>query len=159
MKRKRKKPETKEAFHKKYNFELYLFFMLSLGIFLLVEDMEISHNLYNFGKLVLFLLADTVKLIRNIIIDFFTKFELSDLVGITLISIVIYLLTIRWRYRLLNQFQKITHCPKCEEKLKRIPKKINYRILSFILSLRIYFFQCSECYKVYYSFLEKSRGN
>ena len=159
MKRKRKKPETKEAFYKKYNFELSLFLMLSLGIFLLVEDMEISQALFNFSKTLLFLLADTVKLIRNIIVRFFTQFELSDLVGVTLISIVIYMLTIRWRYRLLNDFQKITHCPKCEEKLKRIPKKIHHRILSFILKLRIYFFQCGECHKIYYSYLEKSRGN
>ena len=159
MKRKRKKPETKIAFYKKYNFELSLLLMLGLGIFLLIEDMEISQTLFNFSKTLLFLLADTVKLIRNIIVRFFTQFELSDLVGVTLISIVIYMLTLRWRYRLLNEFQKITHCPKCEQKLKRIPKKIHYRLLSFILNLRIYFFQCNECYKVYFSILEKSRGN
>ena len=52
MKRKRKKSKTKNevSFFKEYNFEITVFAMFLLGIFLLVEKMEISQTLFKVIK-------------------------------------------------------------------------------------------------------------
>ena len=151
MKRKRKKPldKKRESFYKEYNFEITVLSMIILGIFLLVEQMEISQTIFNFVKKIIFLFADMIKLIRDKTYEIFNWIELSDLVGLILIGFAGFLITIRARIRLLTKYQKINECPECKpgSKLKRIQKKLKHRIINIILRLRVYNYQCQNCYK------------
>ena len=151
MKRKRKKPLDKKSksFLQEYNFEIIVFSMITLGVFLLVEQMEISQTMFNLMKKLIFLFADMIKVIRDKIYEIFDWIEISDLVGLVLIGFAGFLITIRTRIRLLTKYQKIRECPECKPgfKLKRIQKKLKHRIIHIILRLRVYNYQCQNCYK------------
>ena len=151
MKRKRRKSQDKKqtSFLKEYNFEITVFSMIILGVFLLVEQMEISQTIFIFIKKIIFLFADMIKFIRDKIYEVFNWVEISDLVGLILIGFAGFLITIRARIRLLTKYQKINECPECKPgfKLKRIQKKLKHRIIHIILRLRVYNYQCQNCYK------------
>ena len=151
MKRKRKKSNSKKevSFFKEYNFEITVFVMFLLGVFLLVEKMEIASTLFRIIKTSIFLFADFIKAIRNLIYDTLRWLELSDLVGVILILFALYLIMLRIRVRLLILYPKIYKCLNCDNKnkLKRIPKRLKHRIIHFALRLRVYYYQCDACYK------------
>lgn len=151
MQRKRKKSEKKESpsFFEEYRFEITITSMIILGVFLLIENMEISQTIFLLLKTIIFFFADAIKAIRKIIYDVFYWLEISDLVGVLLILLAGFLVAIRTRVRLLSKYQKINECQKCDgqNKLKRIKKKLKHRIIDFILRLRVYYYQCDNCYK------------
>ena len=161
MKRKRKKSKNKNeiSFFKEYNFEITVFAMFLLGIFLLVEKMEISQTLYKIIKASIFLFADFIKAIRNSIYDTLSWLELSDLVGVILILFALYLIALRIRFRLLTHYPKVYECQNCDNqnKLKRIPKRLKHRIIHFALRLRVYYYQCNKCYKKQLIIITKKR--
>ena len=161
MKRKRKKSNSKKeiSFFKEYNFEITVFAMFVLGVFLLVEKMEISQTLFKFIKTTIFLFADLIKAIRDSIYDTLSWLELSDLVGVVLILFALYLIALRIRVRLLMLYPKIYECQYCDNKnkLKRIPKKLKHRIIHFALRLRVYYYQCDNCYKKQLIIITKKR--
>tara|TARA_B100000242_G_scaffold241741_1_gene181861 strand:- start:111 stop:593 length:483 start_codon:yes stop_codon:yes gene_type:complete len=151
MKRKRKKPNDSKniSLFKEYSFELTVFSMVIFGTFLLVENMEISQTLFKLGKSVLYFFADLIKAVRDLLINILNVLEISDMVGVILIVFALYLILIRIRIRLLMNYPKIYTCQHCESssKLKRIQKKLKHRIIHFVLRLRIYYYQCQDCYK------------
>ena len=151
MKRKRKKSNNSNdiSFFKEYSFELTVFSMVIFGIFLLVEKMEISQTLFRLIKNALFFFADLIKAIRDLLVNALTILELSDMVGVVLILFAFYLILIRIRFRLLPIYPKVYECQHCNSssKLKRIQKKLKHRIIHFVLSLRVYYYQCQDCYK------------
>ena len=161
MKRKRKKSNTKKevSFFKEYNFEITIFAMFLLGIFLLVEKMEISQTLFKIIKATIFLFADFIKAISDSIYNILSWLELSDLVGVILILFALYLIALRIRFRLLMLYPKVYECQNCDKKnkLKRIPKRLKHRIIHFVLRLRIYYYQCNDCYKKQLIILTKKR--
>ena len=151
MKRKRKSPlnKNKKNLFKEYNFEIIVFSMLVLGIFLLVEKMEISETIFFILKTTIFLFADIIKAVRDKIHEILSWLEISDLVGIILILLAGFMVALRARIRLLSKYQKINECPECTtgNKLKRIQKKLKHRMINIVLRLRVYYYQCENCYK------------
>ena len=151
MKRKRKKSNNSEniSLFKEYSFELTVFSMFIFGIFLLVENMEISQTIFKSLKIVLFFFADLIKAFRDLLVTALNVLELSDVVGVILILFALYLIIIRIRIRLLTIYPKVHDCQHCDSssKLKRIKKKLKHRIIHFVLRLRVYYYQCEDCYK------------
>ena len=80
MKRKRKKPNTKKevSFYKEYNFEITVIAMFLLGVFLLVEKMEISQTLFKVIKATIFLFAD-FKNIYILILIYHSAFQMNTI--------------------------------------------------------------------------------
>ena len=68
---------------------------------------------------------------------------------VILILFAFYLILIRIRLRLLIIYPKIYECQYCDSssKLKRIQKKFKHRIIHFVFRLRVYYYQCQDCYK------------
>ena len=161
MRRKRTKSNSTKGntFFKEFNFEITVFAMFLLGIFLLVEKMEISQTLFKIIKATIFLFADIVKAIRNSIYNTLNWLELSDLVGLILILFALYLIALRIRFRLLTLYPKVYECQNCDNqnKLKRIPKRLKHRIIHFALRLRVYYYQCDDCYKKQLIIITKKR--
>ena len=54
-----------QPFLQEYNFEITVVVLLALGIFLLVEDMEIKHYLYIFIKAIFFAIGKVIKWLGN----------------------------------------------------------------------------------------------
>ena len=161
MQRKRKKSSNQNgvSFFKEYNFEITVFSMFLLGVFLLVEKMEISQTLFKIIKATIFLFADFIKSIRDSIYNILSWLELSDLVGVILILFALYLIALRIRFRLLMLYPKVYECQNCDNKnkLKRIPKRIKHHIIHFVLRLGVYYYQCEDCYKKQLIIVTKKR--
>ena len=147
MKQKRKgitKPRERK-FHQEYSFEIKVVVLLGLGIFLLVEDLEIKHYIYEFIRAILFSFGNGIKWFRDMIIFFLKQFEVSDIVGISLIMYVMFLIANRWRDRMIERYANLTNCPKCDGSLKRIRKNWNQKAMSILYFVNVKHYQCTEC--------------
>ena len=93
MKQKRKeliKPRH-NSFHKEYSFEIKVILLFTLGIFLLVEDLEIKQYIFEAIRRFFFTIGLGIKWFRDSIQFLIKQFEVSDIVGISLILYVVYL--------------------------------------------------------------------
>ena len=134
-----------KPFFLEYSFEIKVIILFALGIFLLVEDLEIKHFIYSFIRLVMFAIGDAIIWLRNNILFLIKQFEVSDLVGISLIIYVLYLIADRWRERMIERFSKLTNCPQCGSNLNRIRKELKHKIMSFVYFLHVKHYHCTAC--------------
>ena len=98
MKQKRKglvKPRH-NSFHKEYSFEIKVILLFTLGIFLLIEDLEIKQYIFEAIRKIFFAVGLGIKWLRDSTLFLIKQFEVSDIVGISLILYVVYLVANRW---------------------------------------------------------------
>ena len=138
------KPKRK-LFYQEYNFEITVVILIALGIFLLVEELEIKHYLYEFIKIIFFTIGNFIKLIRDGSIFIIDKFEISDLVGISLILLAFFLITNRWRERMIERYSTLNNCPNCNGNLQRIKRDFNQKVTGIIYYLNVKNYRCKKC--------------
>jgi len=138
------KPRHKSLFQE-YNFEITVVFLLGLGIFLLVEDLEIKHYLYEFIKVIFFTVGNFIKLMQSGTIFIIDKFEISDLVGISLIFLALFLVTNRWRERMIERHSVLRECPDCGGHLHRIKRDFNQKVTSLFYFVVVKHYHCKSC--------------
>ena len=147
MKQKRKgitRPKNK-AFHKEYSFEIKVIILFTLGIFLLVEDLEIKHYIYEFIRTVLFTIGNGIKIIRDLAIFLIKQFEVSDIVGISLILYVMFLIANRWRERMIDRHTNLTSCMQCGGDIKRVRKNLKHKAMGILYFVSVKHYQCKNC--------------
>ena len=147
MKQKRKgitRPK-KKVFHKEFSFEIKVIILFTLGIFLLVEKLEIKNYILGFIKTVLFAIGDGIKFVRDIVMVLYKKFEVSDIVGISLILYVIILIANRWRERMIDRHANLTCCIKCGGDIKRVRKNWKHKALGILYFVSVKHYQCKNC--------------
>ena len=142
-----KKQKRHKSFIREYNYEITIIVLIALGIFLLVEDLEIKHYMYLGLRWFLFSIGDIIKGIRDNVILLLEKdiFELSDLVGISLILFALYLAAKRWRDREIERYSELSTCPKCSGKLHRVQRTPKQKIISFFYVSQVKHYSCTEC--------------
>ena len=138
------KPKRK-LFYQEYNFEITVVILIALGVFLLVEEMEIKHYLYEFIKVIFFTIGNFIKLLRDTSIYIIDKFEISDLVGISLILLAIFLIANRWRERMIERYSVLKNCPDCNGDLQRIKRDFNQKMIGYIYFLTVKNYRCKSC--------------
>ena len=138
------KPKRK-LFYQEYNFEITVVALIALGVFLLIEDLEIKHYLYEFMKVIFFTIGNFIKLLRNGSIFIIEKFEISDLVGISLILLALFLIANRWRERLIERHSLLRICPDCNGDLQRIKRDFNQKVTGLIYFLTVKNYHCKSC--------------
>ena len=138
------KPKRK-LFYQEYNFEITVVVLISLGVFLLIEDLEIKHYLYEFIKVIFFTIGNFIKLFRDGSIFIINKFEISDLVGISLILLAIFLIANRWRERLIERYSILRNCPDCNGDLQRIKRDFNQKVTGLFYFLTVKNYRCKSC--------------
>ena len=74
------------SFIKEYDYEILIVVLIALGVFLLVEDLEIKHYMYLGLRWFLFSIGDIIKIIRDNLILLFQKMNTID----TFISLTYY---------------------------------------------------------------------
>ena len=125
MKQKRKelvKPRH-NSFHKEYSFEIKVVLLFTLGIFLLIEDLEIKQYIFETIRTIFFTIGLGIKWLRDSILYLIKQFEVSDIVGISLILYVVYLVANRWRDRMIDRYMDLHSCPQCgSDEIQRIKK-------------------------------------
>jgi len=142
-----KKHKRQGSFISEYNYEITIVVLIALGIFLLVEDLEIKHYMYLGLRWFLFSIGDIIKGIRDNIILLLEKdlFELSDLVGISLILFALHLAAKRWRDREIERYSELSICPNCGGKLQRVQRTPKQKIISFFYVAQVKNYSCREC--------------
>ena len=144
--RKRKRIfKTKKSFYRNYNFELIVTGLLLLGFFLLWERWHIKSIVWD-------LITNTARIVVNYIRDIavqigetISKVETSDLIGIILILVAVFLIINRTRLRIINSHPSLSSCFKCEEDLRRIQRKIGHKLLERLLFCKIKRYKCRTC--------------
>ena len=138
------KPKRK-LFYQEYNFEITVVLLIALGVFLLVEELEIKHYLYEFIKVIFFTIGNFIKLLRDTSIYIIDKFEISDLVGISLILLALFLIANRWRERMIERYSVLRNCPDCNGDLQRIKRDFNQKRTSLLYFMTVKNYHCKSC--------------
>ena len=148
MKQKRKeliKPRH-NSFHKEYSFEIKVILLFTLGIFLLVEDLEIKQYIFEAIRRFFFTIGLGIKWFRDSILFLIKQFEVSDIVGISLILYVVYLVANRWRDRMIDRYMDLNSCPKCgNDEIQRIKKDWKHKVMGIIYFAKVKHYQCKQC--------------
>ena len=148
MKQKRKgriKPR-RNSFHKEYSFEIKVILLFTLGIFLLVEDLEIKQYMFKAIRVIFFTIGLGIKWFRDSILFLIKQFEVSDIVGMSLILYVVYLVANRWRDRMIDRYMDLEFCPQCGNgEIQRIKKNWKHKILGIIYFAKVKHYQCKQC--------------
>ena len=148
MKQKRKgliKPRH-NSFHKEYSFEIRVVLLFTLGIFLLVEDLEIKQYIFETIRTIFFTIGLGIKWFRDSILFLIKQFEVSDIVGISLILYVVYLVANRWRDRMIDRYMDLHSCPQCGgDEIQRIKKNWKHKIIGIIYFAKVKQYQCKQC--------------
>lgn len=145
QKRKGITKQKQKAFFSEYSFEIKVVILFALGIFLLIEDLEIKNYIYTFIRFIMFTIGDIIVWLRDNTLFIIKQFEVSDLVGISLIIYVLYLIAERWRERMIERFSELRNCPQCGSDLNRIHKELKHIIMSYIYFLQVKHYHCTSC--------------
>ena len=135
----------RKPFYEEYNFEIMVVFLLGLGIFLLVEDLEIKAYLYNMIRTIFLFIEKFIQSFRDGIFYVVGEFETSDLVGISLIFFAMFLVANRWRERMIDRFSSLKECPECRSHLHRIQKTSGQRMTSMFYYVDVKHYSCKSC--------------
>ena len=134
-----------ESFYKKYDFEILVLGLLTLGFFLLWEKWKIKTIFWNFVTSIANFLVVTI---RNIAVKFgnvISKVETSDIIGIVLILAAFLLSLNRARIRIIRSHPNLISCPKCKGDLHRSHRKTKHKILAVFLLCVIKRYKCRKC--------------
>ncbi len=144
-KRKGIKKEKHKSFLKEYNYELTAVSLILLGIFLLVENLEIKYYIYIFLQKIFFSLIFILSKIFNAFVIIIKQFETSDIVGIALTLIGFYMLLKIWRDREVSRNSYLQNCPECGGNLRRIPRTSKQKVSGIIFGSKIKHYSCNIC--------------
>ena len=151
MKSKKSSRKSKKSnFWRKYNFEIVIFSLIVIGIFLIIEDFNIKNSILN----------AYIQIYNYIIKLFFALYvalttllygvENSDLFGLGLIVFAIFLILLKWRQNLLNEYSIYEVCRHCNNRIHRIKRRKRIKIFAYIFRLKIKRYQCTACNQVGY---------
>ena len=119
---------------KEYRVALIALLIISLGIFLLVEQFEIRASIFRGFESLRTSLGQWFETGWSNLVNFVTKSTLSDMLGWILITVTLIFILWRVRYRFLrSSYWRTTTCPNCGGSLERIPRKRVHHIISAIL--------------------------
>ncbi len=128
-----------------YRFEISVLVLLALGIFLLVEKMEIKAFLFRQLRRVILGTATTISSLANRMFGLLMEVETSDIVGIILILIAMGMIFYRLRSRFISRHGPLRSCLKCGSDMHRIHRRFRHRILGIILWADVRYYSCKKC--------------
>ena len=148
--RKSNRKSGKNKFWQKYNFEIFVFFLVFIGIFLIVENFNIKESVSNTYILIRNYLNKAFLELYLIFTTLLYSVENSDLFGLGLIVFAIFLIFLRWRQQLINEYSTYEVCRLCNSRIHRIKRKKRIKIFAYIFRLKIKRYQCKACNQVGY---------
>ena len=136
----------KRPFWREYLTEIVLAGIILIGIFLLIERMDIRLTLWRWLSSFTAGLTSGLELVVGQSVQRITSLTLSDLVGLTLIvaALIAVLWRIRWRLTHDQRFTSDT-CPVCGSELHRIHRTRLDRIVNVFAPARRHQCKNPEC--------------
>ena len=126
--------------------EVVIVAVVALGVFLLVERMEIRQTFLAWARqgyqTATHLLGDMLRELEAVV----QRATISDLTGLALLVIALAVVTWRIRWRLLRTPRyTVRACPRCGEELRRTHRRRRDRILNLYLPVRRYRCRNRDC--------------
>jgi len=134
------------SFISEYKFEITISLMISTGIFLLVEKMEIKAALFRWLIVFLKWSAFAIKRVLGFVVGVLRGIETSDLVGIFLILTAVFLILWRRRSRMILRHPLLETCPECGKFIMRGHRSWKQRILGLLIRVDIRNYYCGHCF-------------
>jgi hypothetical protein len=131
-------------FVREYRVELIAGFLALLGIFLLVEQMEIRVTILRLVSLTWRTVTAAIGVVFNAVFYRISNITTSDLLGLGLIVLAIAVTLWRVRVRLMQRFAEHT-CPVCGGNLRRLHRRWSDRLLSLLVPVGRYHCRNKEC--------------
>ena len=129
-------------------FEILALALLALGVFLLVERLQIKSIVWKWLVRVGELVAAIGSVIGHWISQHLITVEKSDLVGAGLILVALLMIVSRLRARAIVRHPPPAlkeEYPKCQADMVRAPRRLCHRLLECALWIRIRRYACSKC--------------
>jgi len=143
--RKRKHP-SERSFFDSYWFEITIAGLIALGIFLLLERLEIKAAIWQALVWSARRVGDIARSLGRSGVRLFNQIdETSDLVGIALILAAAALVAAKLRLRAIRRHPPLPQCPRCSAVLQRVHGGLIRRLLGLALWVRIRHYACDEC--------------
>jgi hypothetical protein len=147
--RKRKEKKSSKRFNNSvfnaFKQEFFIGFLFILGVFLLVEDMDIKIFVYNFIVSSAKNIVSFFNAIVGAILEFFRTFESSDIVGYILIASAFFLFIIRIRNKAIMRYTELDVCPDCGSELHRVHRNSFQKTVGVLLRLKVSRYSCKSC--------------
>lgn len=143
--KRKKSTRRKKSFIKKYSFEFLILFLITSGIFLLVENLEIKSTILAYIKFIFKYILNFTQNIFSSFSSFIASREGSDIIGMILISTAFILIYYRYRKMVLTDWNCGKECLECESKMLRKRKDTFHKILARILFVKIRHYFCEKC--------------
>lgn len=144
-KQRKKSKRFKDSLLNAFRQEVLIGFLFILGIFLVVEDMEIKvfiyHSIVSGFQWIVRLFNSMVQGV----IDIFQTFEGSDIVGYLLITIAFLLYGNRIRTKAIERYHELTECPECGSELHMVHRNWFQRAFGKVFFLKIRRYRCKSC--------------
>ena len=151
MKSKKSNRKSKKSkFWRKYNFEIVIFSLIAVGIFLIIEDFNIKNSILNAYIQIYDYLIKIFLTLYVALTTLLYGVENSDLFGLGLIVFAIFLIFLKWRQNLLNEYSIYEVCRHCNNRIHRIKRRKRIKIFAYIFRLKIKRYQCTACKQVGY---------
>ena len=140
-----RKRRAKRSFFDSYWFEITVVALIGLGIFLLLERLEIKATVWGAAVSLAHTVASAVRSLARGISGRLHTVETSDLVGIGLIVAALGLLAWKLRLRAIRRHPSLSECPRCSGNLERVRCRLFHRLLAIALWVHIRHYSCNEC--------------
>jgi len=134
-----------KQFLREYRVELIAALMALLGIFLLVERMQIRVTIFAFMCAAWRIVSGAVWAVVSAVVNRIMRTTVSDLIGLALIFLAILIVFRRLRLRLLSRLQKRRACPVCGGELHRSRRRKRDRLLALLVPVARYRCKNREC--------------
>ena len=133
-----------KQFLREYRIELVAALTALLGIFLLVERMQIRVTIFRIMRLAWRTVSGAVGAVVHAVVYRTSHTTVSDLIGLALIALSIVIVLWRMRVRLIQRLTGST-CPVCGGELRRRRRDRLARLLSRLLPVAPYSCRNREC--------------
>jgi len=134
-----------KQFLRQYQVELVAVILALLGIFLLVERMQIRATIFAAMRAVWRTITGAVWAVISAVVNRILHTTISDLIGLALIVLAMFIVLRRVRLRLLSQLASPHICPVCGEQLRRIHRRRQDYLLSLLVPVARYRCRNEEC--------------
>ncbi len=133
------------SFFEEFRFEITVACLFALGVFLLLEKMEIKQTTWFVIKSGARFIADSLTGLLTGTVYVIKSVETSDLFGILLILTAGMMVLNRVRIRMIERMSRPDVCPKCSGRLHRIHRKLKHQLLEIPLGAQIKHYTCKKC--------------
>jgi len=134
-----------KQFIRRNRVELIAALLALLGIFLLVEQIQIRATIFAAMRAVWRTLSRGIWTVVSAVVNRILHTTVSDVIGLGLIALAILIMLWRVRFRLRSQLANGEACPLCGGKLRRIHRHWQDHLLSLLLPVGRYRCRNSEC--------------